>query len=77
MNTPLTWFPNEKLRVLHVKCNHCVIISSRMLDASYPMYLKKGRTGIFDKGSQYKIDFFFPFNTKRIPSEKGQDGRLK
>lgn len=24
-----------------------------------------------------KTDFFFLFNTKRVPSEKGQDGRLK
>ena len=42
-------------------------------------FLKKGKTGILDKGSlQDKFFFFFCiFGTNREHSEKGQDGIFK
>ena len=43
-------------------------------------FLKKGKTGILDKGSQQDRNFFFffcIFGTNREHSKKGQDGIFK
>lgn len=40
-------------------------------------FLKKGKTGILDKGSLQGRIFYFIFGTNREHSEKGQNGRLK
>lgn len=40
------------------------------------MYPRKGKTGIFDKGS-LQDETFFLFIIKKEYSEKGQDGRFK
>ena len=41
-----------------IKCNYCIILLSRRQDASYPIYLKRGKTGILDKGSLQDGTFF-------------------
>lgn len=40
------------------------------------MCVKKGKTGIFAKGS-LQDGIIFPFGTEREHSEKGQDGKFK